>query len=82
MGFSSEEYIDMCDKMMAELNEAELKKGLHNLFTHGEECYEIEKDGSIKCIDNVDIVNLKNAEIEQQYFSPEEIIKKFNEDER
>ena len=23
MGFSSEEYIEMCDKMMAELNEAE-----------------------------------------------------------
>lgn len=80
MGFSSEEYIEMYDKMMAELNEAELKKGLHNLFAYGEECYEIEKDGSIKCIDNVDIVNLKNAEIEQQYFSPEEIIKKFNED--
>ena len=41
MGFSNEEYIDMYDKMMAELNEAEFKKGLHNLFAYGEECYKI-----------------------------------------
>lgn len=46
MGFSSEEYIDMCDKMMAELNEAE--EGYYNLCHSDDKC----KDVNCKYLNN------------------------------